>query len=148
MGNAHLMNHLRKTQRVLDLALAAGRRNAFRWSVDNFAGGGKRLSDMTEPDYHGRHRFAGVMVCDVVRQSNGQLSTKRALYQLKKLAKLGVLNRERTLGGCDRYYFTPPIVAKWFDEAREFYIAAGLSMTEIRHVELPAIPDRPEVAHG
>lgn len=148
MDDVQWMARKVKTQRVLELALAAGRGNVFRWSVDNYAGGGKRLSGMTEPGYPGRHRFAGVMVRDVVRLGRGEPSTTRALYQLKKLASLGVLDRERTIGGCDRYYFTRPLTDRWFAEARSFYLAAGLSLTEIRHIELPSIPEHPEVAHG
>lgn len=131
------------TGRVLRIAKAAGRHNAFRWSVDNYVGDGKRISPMTDKGYSGRRNFASASTSDVVRHSAGALTFPRARYHLKKLAAAGFLKPDNSPNWTS-YYFDPADVDAWFAEALQFYLDAGLSLTEIRQVELPAIPEVPE----
>lgn len=142
------MGKLIDTSEVLRIAKAAGRHNAFRWSVDNYVGSGKRIGRMAvEKDYLGRLRFADASTLDVVRHSAGALTLPRARYHLKKLAADGFLKAENS-PNWTRYFFATDDIDAWFSEALQFYLDAGLSTTEIRHIELPAIPDEREAPHG
>jgi hypothetical protein len=128
-------------QQMTVMAMWAARRRVFSWSVDNFIGGGKRISSMTLPTYTGRHSFTGISPRDLVEASDGALSMGRARRALIKLATIGSITRVKAYCGAPPRYFAPQVMVDlWFDEARKFYEDAGLSLNEIRHVTLPSPP--------
>lgn len=122
-------------------ARAAGRRKVFAASVDHFGHGLKRISWLTGATQGGRYRYTAIRSCDLTAVNDAPISTAHALRLLNRLAKLGfVVRNPRPTGGMATFQFPVCEVDAWFDQAVAFYTKCGLSLTEMRQVDLPEIP--------